>query len=223
MELSINSAELHCHAGRALLLARSRMLLVADVHLGKEAAFRAGGLAVPGGVRDDLDRLSDLLARTRARQLVFLGDLVHGRASHQPDLDAGFRAWRAAHADVRMHLVVGNHDLHAGPLPDDWDMESVVEPWPWAEPGAARPFALCHHPQTAPGAYALAGHVHPAARLTGPGGDRLRLPCFWFGAAVGLLPAFGGFTGTAEVRPRPGDRVLVIAGKDVLDVSPADR
>jgi hypothetical protein len=46
----------------------------------------------------------------------------------------------------------------------------------------------------------------------------VRLPCFWFGAEVGLLPAFGGFTGSADVAPRGGDRVFVIADGEVIEV-----
>jgi uncharacterized protein len=46
-----------------------------------------------------------------------------------------------------------------------------------------------------PGAYALAGHVHPGVLLGGRAHDRLRLPCFHFGPACGVLPAFGPFTG----------------------------
>jgi predicted AAA+ superfamily ATPase len=42
----------------------------------------------------------------------------------------------------------------------------------------------------------------------GRGPGRLRLPCFHFGPAVGVLPAFGDFTGM-HVMPRgPGDRVV---------------
>ena len=56
----------------------------------------------------------------------------------------------------------------------------------------------------------LAGHVHPCAVLAGAAGQRKRLPCFWFGPDVGVLPAFGEFTGQAEVRAKEGDRVRVI-------------
>jgi len=49
--------------------------------------------------------------------------------------------------------------------------------------------------------------------------DHLRLPCFWFGDAVGVLPAFGAFTGSAEVRPKRGDQVFVIAEEEVLKVA----
>jgi metallophosphoesterase superfamily enzyme len=68
------------------------------------------------------------------------------------------------------------------------------------------------------GGYALAGHIHPAVRLTERGGQSLRLPCFWFGARVGVLPAFGAFTGSARVRPRAGDQVFVVADGEVIGV-----
>jgi len=63
----------------------------------------------------------------------------------------------------------------------------------------------------------LAGHIHPAVRLSGDG-DSVRLPCFWFSPRVGVLPAFGAFTGSATVRPREGDQVFVIADGEIIAV-----
>jgi len=78
------------------------------------------------------------------------------------------------------------------------------------------PFALAHHPTRVAGAYVLAGHVHPCAVLVGRGRQRERLPCFWLGAHTGVLPAFGDFTGCAEVTPTEGDAVWVVAGDEVV-------
>jgi uncharacterized protein len=47
--------------------------------------------------------------------------------------------------------------------------------------------------------------------MTGPGRQWERLACFWLGAEVGVLPAFGDFTGVAEVSPAVGDQVFVVA------------
>ena len=41
-----------------------------------------------------------------------------------------------------------------------------------------------------------------------------RLPCF--GAALGVLPAFGAFTGLQVVRPAPGEQVYAIADDRVV-------
>ena len=84
------------------------------------------------------------------------------------------------------------------------------------------PLALCHHPQIVPGAYVLAGHAHPCVVLTGAGRERLRLPCFWLGDAiknpVGVLPAFGSFTGMHPIDRRPRDRVFAVAGDSVREI-----
>ena len=83
---------------------------------------------------------------------------------------------------------------------------------------AAAPFVLNHEPGPSRRGYALSGHIHPAVRLSSSG-ESLRLPCFWFGARYGVLPAFGAFTGCAEVLPRRGDQVYVIAEEEVLKVA----
>jgi len=200
-------------AERAALWERASTLLVADAHWGKAAAFRAGGIAVPGGTTaGGLARLTAALERTGARRLVFLGDLLHARTGRAPATLATVRAWRERHARVEMLLVRGNHDRGAGDPPPELGIECVDPPL------AEAPFVLAHHPEPAAGGYVLAGHLHPGVRLAGAGRQRERLPCFWFGAGVGVLPAAGDFTGLAEVRPAPGDRVFVVAGSEVVEV-----
>src|SRR4051812_6702373 len=59
---------------RALYWPAQQTLFVADVHLGKAAAFRAGGVPIPRGTTaNDLDRLSMLITVTGARRLIVLG------------------------------------------------------------------------------------------------------------------------------------------------------
>jgi DNA ligase-associated metallophosphoesterase len=194
---------------RAAVLPDVGLLLVADAHLGKAQAFRRLGVPVPGGTTgQNLDRLSALIARTRPRELVFLGDLLHARQGRSAANEAAVAAWRERHANLPMRLVRGNHDSRAGDPPAAWNIAVVDEPW------RCGGWALCHHPQAVDGAYALAGHVHPGIRL-GKGIDRLRLPCFVLGAAQGILPAFGEFTGLHPVAPAPGERIAVIAQGEV--------
>jgi metallophosphoesterase superfamily enzyme len=78
------------------------------------------------------------------------------------------------------------------------------------------PFALAHHPTRVAESYVLAGHVHPCAVLVGRGRQRERLPCFWLGEHTGVLPAFGDFTGCAEVTPNEGDALWVVADDEVM-------
>lgn len=200
------------YAERALFWPAGRTLFVADVHLGKTAAFRAGGVALPGGATAaNLARLARLVATTRAEALVVLGDFLHAAAGRTAALERDVGAWRDAHRELAITLVRGNHDDHAGDPPVAWRVDAITGPEP------APPFLLCHEP---PGAgagalfgYALAGHVHPAVRIAGAGLQSERLPCFVLGRHRAILPAFGSFTGSAAQTWAKDDAIVAIAGE----------
>jgi DNA ligase-associated metallophosphoesterase len=199
---------------KALYWPGRRTLLVADTHFGKAATFRSAAIPVPRGTTDDnLVRLSRALQKTAAQRLVCLGDLLHAKTGRIPEMVAAVAAWRAQWAALEIVLVKGNHDQHAGEPPPEWEMVCMDEPL------LDRPFALRHFPEAEADYYTLAGHVHPAVNLKGRGGLQAQLPCFYFGKEVGILPAFGGFTGTAVVRPRRGEKVFVIAETEVVQMS----
>jgi DNA ligase-associated metallophosphoesterase len=203
-------------AERAVWWPRRRMLLVADPHFGKAAAFRALGVRVPRGTTGDaLARLDALIARLAPARLEFLGDFLHAREGRNPDTFAALGAWRARHPDIAMRIVRGNHDRRAGDPPSEVGIECADGP---VREGS---LALAHHPAPCDGAYVLAGHVHPCAVLVGPARQRERLPCFVLGREVGVLPAFGDFTGCAEVEPEEGEAVWVIASDQVVLVERA--
>src|SRR5512147_2412686 len=150
----------------ACWLAR-RWLVVADVHLGKAATFRARGLPVPQGTTSaNLARLSALIEAAQPERLVFLGDLLHAREAKADETMRQFADWRTRHARLAMTLVEGNHDRHAGALPASLDIERVDEPW--VEHG----IAFRHHPQRSD-FVVVAGHVHPCVRLYGAANDTL--------------------------------------------------
>lgn len=210
----IAGEEFVLRADKTMFWPRESTLFVADIHLGKAASFRAFGVPAPGGTTDGtLGVLSRALEETQAQRLAMLGDLWHARQGRTDDIIGKFLAWRRQHAGVAMTLVEGNHDRRSGRLPQGCDVEEV------AEPHAFGPFALRHYPEEASEGYVLSGHLHPAAVLDGAGRQALKLPCFWFGARVGVLPAFGDFTGCAAIRAVPGDRVFVVAENRVIAVA----
>ena len=203
---------------RALCWPRLHTLFIADAHFGKAASFRAHGVPLPRGTTlDGVTRADALLTRTRARRVVFLGDFLHARNGRAPRTLAQIQEWRERHPDVDMLLVRGNHDRHAGDPPPELGIECVDEPHLEAA------FVLAHHPQDSPYGYVLAGHIHPAVRLTGRARQSASVPCFRFTKGYAVLPAFGSFTGTAAVDVARDDRVFVIADGRVLDVSPGRR
>jgi DNA ligase-associated metallophosphoesterase len=193
---------------------RAQTLLVADAHFGKAAAFRAAGVPVPRGTTTgSLARLDAALARTGASRVVFLGDFLHAREGREAETTRVVAEWRRRNAAVDMVLVRGNHDKRAGDPGPEIDIRCVDAPL--VDP----PFVFTHKPGVSDDGYVLCGHLHPAARLTGLGRESARLPCFWVRSRMAVLPAFGEFTGVADIAAEPGDRVWVIADAAVVGVA----
>ncbi len=219
VEVQAGGARLQLLPQRAVFLPEQATLLIADAHIGKAQSFRRLGVPVPGGTTEGtLQRLGDAVAATGARHLVFLGDLLHAARGRGSQTLACVAAWRERHAALQLTLVRGNHDRHAGDPPADWRVLCVPEPF--RLPGLPG-LALSHHPEPdAQGRYVLAGHVHPGALIHGGAHERLRLPSFHFGPTVGVLPAFGEFTGMHVLPRGPQDRVYVSTGDAVRALPP---
>lgn len=191
---------------RAAYWPSRRTLLVADAHIGKAATFRAGSIPVPRGTtKEGLDRLDAAVTRSGATRVVFLGDLLHAREGRDPDTLGLLARWRQSRVELELVLVRGNHDRGAGDPPGDTGIRCVDAPM------IEGPFALAHYPRPVDAGYVIGGHLHPAAILRGAARQRERLACFWIGAKAMVLPAFGDFTGLADVIPEEGDEVHVIA------------
>ncbi|MFH5885546.1 ligase-associated DNA damage response endonuclease PdeM [Halalkalibaculum sp. DA3122] len=200
----------------ALFWEEKQILMVADLHLGKAGHFRKNGIPVPGHLNvSNLDRFDHLLESVDARHLIMLGDLFHSRKNREWD---HFFEWRSRHAGLEITLVMGNHDI----LEHQAYHASHINLFNKLRIG---PFLLVHDPETLqrhgtrPG-YLLSGHIHPAVRLRGKGRQSMKLPCFYFSANKGILPAFGAFTGTHVVKPAPNDRVYAVVEDHIL---PFDR
>jgi DNA ligase-associated metallophosphoesterase len=205
--IEVAGERLFARGDRTLYWPAMETLFVADLHLGKGASFRAGGVPIPAGsTQSTLEALAVAVHDSGAKRLIVLGDLWHARSGRTAENRELLARWREERPDLEISLVIGNHDRGAG-----WELDSIP-------PGEALgPFALHHFPDPDPRGYVLAGHLHPGFRLSGLGGQSLRLPCFWFGDSVGVLPAFGELTGAMEIRPLPTDRVVVVAeGKAAL-------
>ena len=209
--ISLAGTDVELRPDRALFIRASRTLIVADLHWGKAAAFRALGVPVPHGTtRTGLERLDSAITDCGAEQLLILGDLLHARAGMQPGTIDALDQWRATRRQLAITLVRGNHDYRAGDPPVSLHIACVDAPL------LLGPFALHHHPCDDASGYVLAGHVHPVVQLRGRGRQKLTLPCFAFGTRGGLLPAFGEFTGGGVIDQRDYERTFVIADDSVL-------
>ncbi len=200
---------LELHPYKAIYWEEQTTLLLADLHLGKAIHFRKAGIAVPEAVgQENWDRLYSLLLDFQPKKVLLLGDLFH--SDYNTDWE-DFRHLVQQFNDTQFVLVMGNHDI----LDNELYRQTGLEV---ANSLELKPFLFTHEPTHHEHAYNLAGHIHPSVRLTGNGKQQMRLPCFYFGQNIGLLPAFGSFTGNAVISPKTGDKVYVIANHSIIEV-----
>ena len=199
---------------KAAFVPRTGTLLVADAHFGKAVSFRRLGVPVPRGTTsENLALLSALVARWRARRLVFLGDFLHSARAHAPSTLGAVARWRAGHAGAgpragaRQPRRPCRRSARRTRLHGGRRAACRAAAWRCATTRHRDPRATCSR-----------GTSIPAFRLGGRARDHLRLPCFHFGASVAVLPAFGSFTGMHAVRAVAGERVFAIADAAVVEV-----
>jgi len=185
-----------------------RILLIADVHLGKIAHFRKHGSAVPQkAILNNFIQLKKVVDTYEPKKIYFLGDLFHSAFNTE---FAYFKAWvQKQQADLV--LVVGNHDIispiHFENLGITIKKEVCLEK-----------FLLTHHPEEREGFFNICGHIHPGFRLRGMGRQHEKLACFFKSKHQLILPAFGTFTGKYFVKPKEGDAIYVCAPTEVIRV-----
>ncbi|MCB0487461.1 MAG: ligase-associated DNA damage response endonuclease PdeM [Cyclobacteriaceae bacterium] len=197
---------------KAIFIPGEKSLLLADLHLGKINHFRRAGIPLPSKANDEnLERLIDLINKTNADRVIFLGDLFHSHYNSE---------WESLGQVLRhfpgceFHLVLGNHDIMSQLQYERYRIKICDELH-------LGPLLLTHELMDNSQKYNLAGHVHPGVRLTGRGKQSMMLPCFYFGERKGLMPAFGSFTGLARVAIKKEDRVFAIADGKVLNLDNA--
>ncbi len=195
----------------AVYLTDSATLMVADLHLGKSATFRAKGLPVPeGDDARDFGRMQALVEKLGAARLVIAGDLFHAPSGITPELQAAMDAFLDA-VDIPVTLVLGNHDVKIRSLPPRLHPVNRLE--------LAVGLVVIHDPAEAIGEVLhLCGHLHPIVRI--PDGMRtsLRFPCFLKRGNALVLPSFGSFTGGAVMHRKPADRVFVALRDEVIEL-----
>jgi uncharacterized protein len=162
-------------------------LLVADLHLEKLSSYaQSGQLLPPYDTGLTLARLAADLRNTKARMLISLGDNFHRDRGSLTLRDADRTRLTTLLQDVDWIWLSGNHD-----------------PAPHTLGGRCLPqfelagLTLAHEPRH--GAYGLiAGHLHPAARVS-VNGRSARRPCFVHDERIFLMPAYGSSTGSINI------------------------
>lgn len=209
--VQIRGEELHLLPERALYWPSEEMVMIADMHCGKAATFRAHSLPIPdGNMEADFGRLSSVLERTGAATLAILGDWIHAEAGCTAAVIRAVNAWRSRHPRLRVLWIRGNHDRVPATVVARFGLEDVGEAL------VSGPFLLQHKPSEHPSLFSIAGHIHPVVPLRGPG-IRQNLACFYFDSSGALLPAFSSFTRGFKIHIRNSSRVFIPTGDEVVE------
>src|SRR3954465_8468720 len=109
MVVAIGNYSFELLSQKALYWPSKKILLVADLHLGKVNHYRKAGYPVPTKANDENTTvLIDLLNHYKPERMVFLGDLFHSHYNEE---------WEVLGQVIRhftstsFELVMGNHDI----------------------------------------------------------------------------------------------------------------
>jgi uncharacterized protein len=186
--IRVHGETLVLDASGALWWPAEKTLVVADLHFEKGSAYaRRGQFLPPYDTRTTLQRIATLIARFRPERVIALGDSFHdGDAGARLDSD-DIAALAALTAGLAWIWIEGNHD----PKPPAWLGGTIT--------GEAAIGGLVFRHVPVGGAGEVAGHLHPATRIS-RGGVSTRKRCFVTDGTRLLLPAFGAYTGGLDVR-----------------------
>jgi DNA ligase-associated metallophosphoesterase len=201
-------------ASGACYLPDYKLLIISDFHIGKVQHFRKHGIAVPvAAARANISKLEWVIARYQPEKLVFLGDLFHSDVNSEIHL---LQQLRAVYPKLDMRLVPGNHDLHSLPVQAGL---FTLTPLQYEFGG----MVLQHLPPEAEvNVPTVHGHWHPAFSLYGKGRQKMRLACFAFSRNTAVLPAFGLFTGKADLPEDPRwEHIMVLSKEGIASVPPS--
>jgi uncharacterized protein len=159
----------------ALLKSRgTRLMTIADLHLGWEMSLSGEGIHVPSQTPKLLKKLIDLISEYRPNEILVLGDVKHTVATAEKmewrDVPDFFSALRN-HVQ-RISIIRGNHDGNLEPLLPDgitvlpatgvaFDDVGFFHGHQWPSPALLKCKTL------------VMGHVHPVVVFRDPAGFRV--------------------------------------------------
>lgn len=212
MKLVVHGEQVELLVDRGLFWISQRTLVLADLDLGKASTFRAAGIPIPeGDMEKDLERVSNLIKKTKAQRCIILGDLLHHRMGMTDHVLAIIEKW-LKQLPCPLDLVIGNHDRDFKNVEhSEWNITLHEKQLLKA------PFAFMHEPCITEGYYTWAGHLHPQA-VWKTRGRSLRFPCFFLQKEVGMLPAFSSFAGGTVINKNNDEDLYVIIGSKILKI-----
>lgn len=164
-------------------------LIVSDLHLEKGSSYAVKGVMLPPyDTRETLERLAGAIDRYEPATVICLGDSLHDKKGAHRIGQEDLETLHILQESREWIWITGNHDPEiAGVLGGHTVSGIEVEG-----------IRLRHMPEPARVTHEIAGHFHPAAKVS-LYGHSLRRPCFVSNGNRLVMPAFGAFTGGLNV------------------------
>jgi len=164
-------------------------LLVADLHLEKGSAHAARGVMLPPyDTRRTLTRLAEVIDRYEPERVIALGDSLHDVGAAERMAEEDLQILHIMQEDREWVWLNGNHDPVIDPAFGGHSCGDLM----------IGGITLRHEPAPGSVTHEIAGHMHPAARLS-MYGYSIRRPCFVGNGRRLVMPAFGAFAGGLNV------------------------
>jgi DNA ligase-associated metallophosphoesterase len=215
MIVNVRSENFILDPSRVLIWPRQKLLIVADIHLGKAQTFLKNGLWLPPEAHiSDLSQLTAVTEKHDIQHVLFLGDFIHSKEGVTDDIIDDFLNWKKTfRGDVS--VIIGNHDRPVvSKWPKAWDFINLIEII------RIEDFIFQHEPplNVQKNEFVWCGHIHPKIKIT-RGADALNLPAFVIESQVGYLPAFSSLAAGMHFKGKKGSRYFVITSGKVSEIN----
>lgn len=173
--------------GGLLWLESSAVLVAADAHLAYEDVI--GGALPLWSTGESVGVLQRTARRLRAREIVLLGDVIHGTRMSDGAAAVVAGALASLRAERIVTIVAGNHEGRSRGVGLLGDTEEAIERDGWV---------LVHGDQPVTVARCIIGHLHPSLPL----GGGARVPVFLASAHFIVVPALTPYSDGLNVLGR---------------------
>lgn len=192
--------------GGAARLVHENVLVVADMHLGVEAALEYEGVSLP---RVQMAKISEYMSRlmesVSPSKVVVAGDLKHNFSRNLT------QEWHAVDHFVKslsgkasIEVVKGNHDNYLGMILREHSI-------PLRREVTVSGVRILHGHIGQPGPKPMImGHIHPSLRLRDSAGAYVKNPCFLYNAEkrILVLPALSVVAYGVDVVGQPSSDLM---------------
>lgn len=176
-----------------LLLEASRTLVAADAHFGYEEVI--GGALPLWSTAEGLQNLLALARQTEAREIVLLGDILHGARMSTGAARVVGEALALLRAQCELTLIAGNHEGRTRGVAVLGPTHDLIERDGWT---------LVHGDKPVAASRVIVGHLHPSVPL----GGGAHAPAFVAAPQLIVVPALTPYSSGLNVLSREGTQAL---------------